>query len=369
MVELADIFRLHGPASRARCGDRMPTSPLAALAAIAQCRTEALGGHVYQCAECGELEYSSHACKNRHCPKCQNNEAARWLEKHRELILPIPYFLVPFTLPEPLRPVARSPQQLMYNLVLPTSSAALQDLALAPQPLGGQLGMLGVRHTGTRDMASHPHVHSLVPAGALAREGSPWLSPRYENWLLPVRALSQRFRGKFREGITKAHLLDHVPAHVWPHAWVTHCQPAGTSHEVLTSLAPYIRRSALTNNRIARREEGHVTFRCKESRSAEWKHLTLPAEEFIRRFLQHGLPQGCIKVRYYGCLSPPCRKALPHLRELLAMSSCHGTAPHNRTTRHPAQPPPTTHPARPCPTCRGPLVLLRHLSRPPRAPP
>src|SRR5712692_4178375 len=177
MVELADIFRRYGPEYRAKFADHMPPSHLKAMTAIEQCRTEALGGHVYQCTECGDLEYSYHSCKNRHCPKCQNDEATRWLEQQRVLLLPVPYFLVTFTLPEALRPVARSHQSLIYNLLFQTSAAALQALALDPHSLGGQIGMVGVLHTWTRDLASHPHVHDLVPGGALSLEGSQWLSP------------------------------------------------------------------------------------------------------------------------------------------------------------------------------------------------
>ena len=202
MIELADIFRHHGPAYRAKFKDRMPQSHLAAMEAIEQCRTEALGGHLYQCTECGALEYSYHSCKNRHCPKCQNEAATRWLEQQRALLLPVPSFLVTLTLPEALRPVARAHQHRLYNLLFQTSAAALQVLALDPHSLGGQIGLVGVLHTWTRDMAYHPHVHDLVPGGALSAEGSQWLSPRSDAWLVPVRALSKLFRGTFKAALT-----------------------------------------------------------------------------------------------------------------------------------------------------------------------
>ena len=369
MVELADIFRLHGPEYRARFGDRMPTSHLVAMQDSEQCRTEALGGHVYQCAECQALEYSYHSCKNRHCPKCQNDAATRWLDTQRALLLPVPYFLVTFTLPEALRPVARSNQKCMYNALFQTSAAALQVLSLDAKHLGGQIGMVGVLHTWTRDMAYHPHVHYLVPAGALSPDGSQWLAPRSEDWLVPVRALSHLFRGKFKEKIAQANLLEHAPAHVWQQAWVTHCEPVGTGHEVITYLAPSIRRIAITNNRLEKLEDGYVTFRFKASGSKEWQHRTLPAQAFIRRFLQHVLPKGFIKVRYYGFLSPTCRNVLTHIRHLLSTSACHLLPPPDEPNQPPRQPPPATPPARQCTTCRGQLVLIQHLSRPKRAPP
>lgn len=369
MLELAEIFRRYGPAYRAKFADRVLPSHLAAMEAIEQCRTEALGGHLYQCAACGELEYSYHSCKNRHCPKCQNDAATRWLETQRDLLLPVPYFLVTFTLPEELRPVARSHQHCLYNLLFQTSAAALQALALDPHYLGGQLGMVGVLHTWTRDLAYHPHVHYLVPGGALSPEGARWLSPRSAAWLVPVRALSRLFRGKFKTALSTAGLRALVPPQVWQKDWVTHCQPAGTGTEILTYFAPYIYRIALTNNRLETLEDGHVTFRFKKRGAAGWKRLTLPAEAFIHRFLQHVLPRGFIKVRYYGILSPSRRKGLTHIRTLLA--ACPSNAPAAESGPH--RDPPQTGPApvreQRCKQCGGPLVFLRRLSPHPREPP
>jgi hypothetical protein len=264
------------------------------------------------------LEYSDHSCKNRHGPTCQNAAATRWLEQQRALLLPVPYFLVTLTRPEALRPVARAHQHRMDNLLLQTSAAALQALTLDPHSLGGQIGMVGVLHTWTRDLAYHPPVHYLVPGGALSSEGSQGLSPRSAAWLVPVRALSKLFRGKCKAALTTAGLCTPVPSHVWHKDWVTHGQPAGSGTEVLTSFAPSIYRMAITNNRLETLADGHVTFRVKKRNSAGWKRLTLPAEGFIHRFLQHVLPRGFIKVRAYGFLSPSRRKGLPQIRTLLA---------------------------------------------------
>lgn len=370
MIELADIFRHHGPAYRAKFKDHMPQSHLEAMEAIEQCRTAALGGHLYQCTACGELEYSYHSCKNRHCPKCQNEAAARWLEQQRALLLPVPYFLVTFTLPEELRPVARSHQHRLYNLLFQSSAAALQALAGDPHYLGGQIGMVGVLHTWTRDMAYHPHVHDLVPAGALSPEGSQWFSPRSDAWLVPVRALSKLFRGKCKAALTTASLLPHVPPQVWQKAWVTHCAPAGTGTEILPYFAPYIYRIAITNNRLEKLADGHVTFRFKKRSGAGWKRLTLPAEAFIHRFLQHVLPRGFIKVRYYGVLSPSRRKVLlPQLRTLLAACPSNDSATESAPPRDGQQTRPAPAQERRCRTCGGPLVCLVRLSPHPREPP
>jgi Putative transposase/Transposase zinc-binding domain len=369
MLELAEIFRHYGPAYRAKFADRMPPSHLAAMEAIEQCRTAALGGHLYQCPACGELEYSYHSCKNRHCPKCQNEAATRWLAQQRMLLLPVPYFLVTFTLPEELRPVARAHQRCLYNLLFQTSAAALQALALDPHYLGGQIGMVGVLHTWTRDLAYHPHVHYLVPGGALASEDPQWLAPRCQAWLVPVRALSRLFRGKFKAALTTAGLCDPVLSQVWHKDWVTHCQPAGTGTEVLTYFAPYIYRIALTNNRLETLEDGHVTFRFKKHSGAGWKRLTLPAEAFIHRFLQHVLPRGFIKVRAYGILSPSRRKVLPQIRLLLAACASKAAAVERVPRRDGHQPCPTPTQERRCRICGGPLLFLVRLSPHTREPP
>ena len=369
MGELADIFRRHGPAYRAKFGARMPKSHLAAMAAIEHCRTEALGGHVSQCMECGELEYSDHSCKNRHCPKCQNDATTQWLATQRALLLPVPYFLVTFPLPEELRPVARSHQPRLYNLLFQTSAAALKALAVDPKYLGGQIGMMGVLHTWTREMASHPHIHSLVPGGALSLDGSTWLPPRYADWLVPVHALSTLFRGKFQAALTTTGLLAQVPRKVWHKGWITHCQAAGTGAEVLSYFAPYLYRVALTNNRLETCEDGSVTFRVKERTRHAWTPRTLPVEEFIRRFLQHVLPKGFTKVRSYGVLSPSRRPALAQSRTLLEACLSPTPAAKSGQNRERHETPPAPEVTRPCRTCGGQLVFLFRLVPNKRGPP
>jgi hypothetical protein len=162
VVELAQIFRRFGPQYRDKYGARMPPSHLAAMSDIEQCRTEVLGGQVYQCPECGELRYSYHSCQNRHCPECQPNEGQHWLEEQQGLLLPVPYFLLTFTLPEALREIARSHQKLVYGLLFRASAAAMQQLAQDPRFVGGTIGMIGVLHTWTRALIYHPHVHYVV---------------------------------------------------------------------------------------------------------------------------------------------------------------------------------------------------------------
>jgi len=295
---------------------RMLSSHHQVMRAIERCRTAALGGHVYTCEECGETEYQYHSCRNRHCPKCQNGKAQEWLEKQQDMLLPVRYFLVTFTLPGEFREVARSRQRLVYDLLFRTSAAAMQHLAHDPRFVGGQLGMVGVLHTWGRNLSYHPHVHYLVPAGGVAPDGQTWL-PSRKNFLLPVKALSRVFRAKFRDALRQTDCFADVPAEVWQQEWVVHCQPVGDGQSSLKYLAPYIFRVAISNNRILKLEDGKVTFRYRTSDTGKLRSCTLPAEEFIRRFLQHVLPKGFVKVRYYGFLSSGCRQRLTALRQQL----------------------------------------------------
>jgi hypothetical protein len=192
-LELADIFRRYGPAYRARFAHAMPLSHTQVMRAIEQCRTPTLGGHVYTCPDCGETQYLYHSCRNRHCPKCQHENAQRWLERQFNLQLPVPYFMLTFTLPGELRPFARSHPKLVYDVLFRASAEAAQHLARDPRFVGGQIGLVGVLHTWARDLSYHPHVHYLVPAGGLADDGQTW-RPSRPDFLVPVKALSQLFR-------------------------------------------------------------------------------------------------------------------------------------------------------------------------------
>jgi hypothetical protein len=316
MVEMAQIFHLHGSHYRAKYGHSMLPSHRKVMRAIERCRTAELGGHVYTCEECAETQYQYHSCRDRHCPKCQNDKAQQWLEEQQNLLLPARYFLLTFTLPDELRRLARSHQKLFYALLFRTSASATQKLAQDPRFAGGQIGMVGVLHTWGRNLAYHPHVHYLVPAGGLAADGQTWL-PASKTFFLPVKALSRIFRAKFRDALRKTDCFNDVPPEVWEKDWVVHCQPVGQGFGALKYLAPYIFRVAISNNRILKLADGKVTFRYRATDTGKLRTSTLPAEEFIRRFLQHVLPRGFVKVRYYGFLAPGCRKRLAALRQQL----------------------------------------------------
>jgi hypothetical protein len=313
VIEVAEILQQYGSAYRTKFAKRIPARHLQVMQAIQQCRTEVLGGQVYYCDECDETQYSYHSCKDRHCPKCQNDTAQQWLEKQQQFLLPVPHSMVTFTLPQGLRSVARRHQKTIYNLLFRASAAALQQLASDPRFVGGQIGMMGVLQTWTRQLHYHPHVHYLVPAGGLADDGQSWLAAR-NAFLVHVKPLSVLFRAKFRDALKKTDLFDQVPLDVWQQAWVVHCQSVGNGVAALKYLATYMFRVAISHNRIIKVADGQVTFRYKDSNTHRTKYCTVTAEEFIRRFLQHVLPKGFVKIRYYGLFSSGNRQKLKKVR-------------------------------------------------------
>src|SRR6266404_4115469 len=319
MLEVAEIFRLHGPDYRAKFGARMLPSHRRAMQDIEQCRTAALGGQVYFCDQCKEQRYSYHSCQNRHCPKCGNEQASDWLDQQQNLLLPVPYFLVTFTLPAELRALARSNQKPIYNLLFRAASQALLKLAHDPRFVGGRLGMVGVLHTWTRQLSYHPHLHFIVTGGGLTADGR-WRSSR-PDFLVPVKALSKIFRAKFRDELKKTGLFRQLNQQVWRKAWVVHSQPVGAGLAAFKYLAPYIFRVPISNHRLVKFVDSQVIFSYKESASDQVRLCTLSAEEFIRRFLQHVLPNRFIKVRYYGLLSPRHRHLLQQARQRLEVVS------------------------------------------------
>ena len=307
MWEVADIVRLHGEAFRKKWDHRLTSVQKQALADIQNCQTAFFGGHVHQCDHCDGKVYSYHSCRNRSCPKCHQDRTDRWLAKQRAALLPCSYYLLTFTLPAELRPLARSHPKKLYGLLIKAAADALQKLARDPRYLGARLGILAVLHTWTRAMLYHPHVHMLVTAGGLSSDGSRWIPAKNPAFLVPVRALSIIFRAKMCAALNKARLLEHVPASVWKQNWVVHSKHAGSGDKVLQYLARYVFRIAITNSRIESIHDANVTFRYRNNRTQRLERATLSAVEFLERFLQHVLPRGFTKVRYYGIFSPHCR--------------------------------------------------------------
>lgn len=315
MVELAHIFRQFGPAYQRTYQQRLLPSHRRAMDDIGNCRTAVFGGHLYHCQGCDITQFSYHSCQNRHCPKCQHQAGQDWLQRQRDLLLPVPYFLLTFTLPAELRLLALGQQKLIYNLLFRASAAAAQQLAQDSRFVGAQLGMAGVLHTWGRNLAYHPHVHYLLPSGGVDGNGR-WRSARH-NFLLPIRALSVLFRAKFRDALKRTPFFDQIPVAVWRQSWVVHCKPVGDGRAALKYLAPYIFRVAISNQRILKLANGKVSFRYFASETGKPRTCTVTAVEFIRRFLQHVLPKGFVKVRYYGFFASGLRDRLSSIRQQL----------------------------------------------------
>jgi Putative transposase/Transposase zinc-binding domain len=363
MITLGEIFRHYGPAYRAQFGEQMLPSQHAAMHAIEQCRTEALGGHLYACPACGSLRYSYHSCRDRHCPTCQHDATQTWLERQHELLLPVPYFLITFTLPSELRDVAYRHQRTVYNLLFRASAAALMQLARDPRFLGAQIGMLGVLQTWTRDLRYHPHIHYLVPGGGLAEDGRSWVTAKAD-FLVHVKPLAALFRAKLRSALRQTALWAEIPSAAWQQPWVVDCRSVGTARAALKYLAPYIFRVARSNNRIVHVADGQVTFRYTVGESGQTAYCTLSVQEFLRRFLQHILPKGFVKVRYYGLFRIGNRRSLARLRRQLQLLL------HIATQATPA-PVASDGSARVviCPSCGQPMLLKQVLLPHNRGPP
>jgi len=366
MVELADIFRHHGPAYLDRFGERMLPSHHRALQDIMDCRTETLGGHVYECDHCSTLHFAYHSCRNRSCPKCSAAQRVKWLEKKRKELLPVTYFHLVFTLPKELREIVRTHQKLLYPILMKAAAYSLMKLALDPHFVGAKIGVLALLHTWTRAMIYHVHVHCLVPGGGISADGSRWIASR-KNYLVHVGMLSTIFRAKFTQMARKALPAVRFPESVWRVPWVVYSKPAlQGSEKALDYLARYLNRIAITNSRILSCGDGQITFRYKDSRDHKWKTMILPAMEFIHRFLQHVLPKGMHKVRSYGLLAPVNRHLLQRAKELL-------TASHNKLEQ--TRPDVNTKESAKteqilCPICKvGHLIRVSSLPRLARGPP
>jgi|WetSurMetagenome_2_1015567.scaffolds.fasta_scaffold28883_3 hypothetical protein len=366
MPEVADIFRLYGPAYLERFGKKILPSHRRAMEDILHCRTSVLGGQVYVCDKCGREHYSYHSCRNRSCPKCHTDQTETWLAERRKELLPVGYFHVIFTIPTELRPLVRRYQKDLYGVLLTAAARSLIQLAADPHYIGGLVGVLAVLHTWTGTLDYHPHVHILVPAGGVSADRTEWRAAR-EEYLVPVKALSKIFCGIFRD-LAKEKLPAVVfPDTVWKKPWVVFAKPTIQGPDkVLEYLGRYVYRVAITNRRILDIENGKVTFRYKESKTGQAKTMTLDAMEFIRRFLQHVLPQGTHKVRYYGLWSPTNRKLRQRLQLLLGgLPSRDDPAREKKTTASMAMEP--SPPARRCPECgRGLLIPTARRPRQPR---
>lgn len=324
-----------------RFGPALPARQRQVLDTIRSCRTPARGGALFACPDGHGFDYRYHSCNDRHCPLCGQTDADAWLARQRQrLLLPAPYFLITFTVPEPLRLFIRSHLQIGLDLLFGASAQALQDLAQNPKRLGAQLGMLGVCHTWSRTLIFHPHVHYLIPGGGLSPDGRHWIAAK--KFLLHHRALGDHCRTLFKARLQKHHpdLLGQVPPSVWHTPWNVGAQAAGSGENALRYLARYIFKTATGNRLIQQLPDGRLHWPYRDSQSRQLTALALEPHEWLRRFLQHILPRHFARVRTFGWLHPAAKVRLNRVRALLHQKPFLTPA-----EQDPWQPPPEPEPA------------------------
>lgn len=374
-LEVADIFRDHGPAWRAANAGHLSLDQLKVMSAIERCRTAALGGHVARCADCEHTTIAYNSCRNRHCPKCQGAAARDWLADREAELLPVGYFHVVFTLPGQIADIAYQNKRVIYGLLFKTSAETMLTIAADPKHLGARIGLTAVLHTWGSAMTHHPHVHMIVPGGGISLDGKRWIDCR-PRFLLPVPVLSLRFQRRFLKQLVAAHKAGRLKffgeharlaelgafrAYLAPlHKikWVVDARPPfGGPEAVLSYLSRYTHRVAISNSRLIARDDRGVIFKWKDYRlkgSARYKTMTLPNHEFIRRFLIHVLPKGFHRIRHYGLLANGNRAAnVMRARQLLAMPP--PEANDNQTRDEASDSPASTYP---CPSCGGQMVII-----------
>lgn len=316
---------------------------------------------MYRCADCSGTDFAYHSCHHRACPRCGGNRTAVWTAQQEARLLPVPYFLVTFTVPQELRGAfARQPQR-MHDLLFRESAATLQQVAAQRRLLGAGLGFVGVLHTWGRQLQHHPHVHYIVPGGGLSPDGRRWAPARQPDWLLPVQKLAAVFRRRLEEALRAEAPAEHaaIPAEAWRGRWVVHTQPAGSGEAVVRYLARYVGRTAISDERILAATDETVTFRYTDSATQQRKTCTLTAAEFLRRYLQHVPLPGQHRVRYFGWMHPAARRRLRIVETLLAKPIVVTAPPPEATQWHLR-----------CPHCeRFSLVRVGSLPRQVRGPP
>src|SRR5438874_3843740 len=338
-LELADIFRRYGEAYRQKFGALLSTAQRRVMTAIERCRTAALGGHVEVCDRCGHQRIWFNSCSDRHCPKCQSLARAEWIQDRQSELLNVPYFHVVFTVPEEIAAIALQNKRTVYGILFHATAETLRIIAADPEHLGAEIGFFAVLHTWGQNLVHHPHLHCVVPGGGLSPDGKRWISCR-PGFFLPVRVLSRLFRRLFLESLQKAFdsvklrfvaaleplrerdAFGQLLARVELCEWVVYAKrPFAGPQKVLDYVGRYTHRVAISNNRLLDIENDQVRFQWKDYRGGDQvKTMTLKAEEFIRRFLLHVLPNGFRRIRYYGFLGNRHREEkLAVCRRLLGM--------------------------------------------------
>jgi hypothetical protein len=317
---LADWLARQASAQLARPDAPLPPAQRRALTAIARCRTGALGGHVYRCGDCGGTHHGYHSCHHRACPRCGGADTAAWTRRQLERLLPVPYFLVTFTVPEPVREAARLRPRSCSTGSSPRRLPRCNGGDPAPL-LGADLGFVGVLHTWGRQLQWHPHVHYIVPGGGLRPDGKKWRRCRAPEYFLPQAALAAAFRARLEAALRTAapDLHAAIPDAVWRQPWIVDVQAAGTGEPVVKYLARYVKRTAISDERIVRADDHEVVFTYRDYASGEPRVAQLTADEFLRRYLQHVPPPGQHRVRYFGWLHPSATARRAVVGTLLAV--------------------------------------------------
>ena len=342
MGAIQDLFRRHGPDYLARFAARMPREHRKVIEAIIGCASPANGSLSYGCESCAEQFLLPRCCGNRHCPGCQQHKAYAWLNTQLQRQLPTHYFMLTFTVPAELRAFIRGHQRIGYAGLFEASAGAIKKLAPDPKYIGADTpGFFGVLHTWGRQLHYHPHIHYLVPGGAVSSTDGRWHASS-SGFYLPVHALSKIFRAKFRDAMDAAGLLAQIPDSVWITDWNVNCQAVGSGHTTLKYLARYVFKVAISDSRIVRFDDNQVWFRYRKVHSNRMRTMALPILEFMRRFLTHVLPTGFMKVRYFGFVSPSFSIPIEELRARVELA--HGFALHDAHTN-------IAPPAAPAPLC------------------
>lgn len=363
--EAADVIRMVGT----RFLDSLTRAQQKVLKAIARCRTAALGGHRDQCVRCGYQEIKFHSCRNRHCPKCQVNAREKWLRKRRQELLPVGYFHIVFSVPHRLIPLMWQNKKLLLSLLFQATGSTLLEVAADPKRLGAEIGFLCILHTWGQTLNRHPHIHCVVPGGGLSLDHTRWISS-HPRFFLPVKVLSSVFRDKFLDGLKQAHLTNQLRFYgdceelsdsqafasfvdeLSEKDWVVYAKPPfGGAEHVLQYLARYTHRVAISNHRIVSVDEEHVTFRWKDyAHNNQQSTMTLTCEKFLLQFLQHTLPKGLPRIRYFGWLANRRRgQLLPLCRTLLHQDPNPPEIPDEPQVAH-------------CPHCHGQMCIIEELT-------
>jgi hypothetical protein len=380
-LEVADVFRGHGPAWRRANAGHVSLAQLKVMSAIESCRTAALGGHVARCEDCTHTHIAYNSCRNRHCPKCQGAAAKEWLAEREAELLPVPYYHVVFTLPAPIADIAYHNKAVIYGILFKAAAETLITIAADPKHLGARIGLTAVLHSWGSAMTHHPHVHVIVPGGGISLDGQRWIACR-PGFFLPVRVLSRLFRRLFLERLVAEHEAgrlqffgDHADlaesdafaAYLAPlrkPEWVVYSKrPFGGPEAVLAYLSRYTHRVAIANSRLIALDDAGVTFCWKDYRAKgreRAKLMTLAVDEFIRRFLIHVLPDGFHRIRHYGLLANGGRaENIARARRLLNASTTRRATSEPDSTDDGA--PQTS--SYPCPCCGGRMIIIETFER------